>query len=196
MRADPDHPARLPVEFVDEAPEPVAGAPAAGVRRRDQALIVAGFLALVAVLPIVGHIHPSPILAPRPQVHVRTPSIATPTARTAPAPAAPVRLATGGLPSAAVIAAFSADIPGSVVVSERTTLADRGRRVDHRTIRAVSGNVVLDIVVTPSGGPLPSRATRARQRGYAVTVRSKGYYPPTREQLRRLATDHRLTTVV
>ena len=82
------------------------------------------------------------------------------------------------------------------MISEHTSLTNRGRELDARRIRAVTGNVTLDIVVSRETGLLPTHVTRIMQGVYAVTIRSKGIYPPTKQQLHRLAADRRLTAVV
>jgi hypothetical protein len=195
MRTDRKFSGGSTVEFIGENAEPPTGDddPAFAIPVRGRALMAAGLLALAVVFAAVGHDHSAPTAAPRPHVPART----RPTSRPAiPAPIAHATTRLANSPSAAITKAFATDLPGSVVLYERTSLTNRGRELGSRTIRAITGNVVLDVVVARSSTSLPSHATRILQSGYAVTIRSKGYYPPTREQLRHLATDRRLTAVV
>lgn len=183
------------VEFLAEDPEPSAGgeARAAAGPVRERAVLAGGLLVAVLVFAVVGHEHGRPTARPKRAVSAPSRPL-LPTAR--PTPAARVATGYAGWPSSAITKAFATDLPGSIVISEHTSLTDRGRELHLRTIRAVTGNVVLDIVVARPAGPLPSHATRIMQGGYAVTIRSTGFYPPTRRQLDRLAGDRRLTAVV
>jgi hypothetical protein len=196
MRSDRELRDGPTVEFTGEDPEPSAAAESVVRARpaRDRALIAGGVLIAVLALAAVGHDHSAPKVAHKPQATLHRQWLVP---QTTPAPAAVLAgQAVTDSPSAAITKAFDADIPGSVVLYERTSLTDRGRELESRTIRAVTGNVVLDIVIGRGSGPLPSHATQVRLGGYAVTIRSTGFYAPSRKQLRRLATDRRLTAVV
>ena len=155
--------------------------------------MAAGFLSMIVLFAVVGQNARAPQVAPTPQAHVRTPTISP---RPAPPPQAHIGTGVVEWPSAAIMEAFAAHIPGAVVISEHTSLTNRGRELRSRAIRAVSGNVTLDVVIAPATDRSPAHATRIMQGSYAITIRSTGYYAPTRKQLHRLAKDRRLTAVL
>ena len=195
MRTDRERAGWPTVEFVDEDTESSAGEAmtlAAGPAPR-RVLMAAGFVAAIVAFAVVGQISDSPTAARKPHAPVRTSSSPPRPAPPQPPQAHVVEFAEW--PSAAITEAFAADIPGAVVISEHTSLTNRGRELRLRAIRAVSGNVVLDVVVGRPTNRRPSHATRIMQGSYAVTIKSTGYYAPTRKQLRRLAEDRRLTAV-
>ena len=103
------------------------------------------------------------------------------------------------MPSQALVAAFTQDVPGSIVISEHT-VSERVRgdvEVRRRLIHAVSGNVdmVVNIMRANAANQRRRPAAQLVRHGYVIDFGFVGYYPPNRAQLRTLADDSRLVSV-
>jgi hypothetical protein len=195
MRSERELPGWPTVEFVDEPAESSAADEMAAVVNpaRSRAIMAGSLVVMLLAFAVVGHNQDSPMARRTLHAHARTQLIRPPSE---PLPAARDRTASVEWPSLAIAKAFAAHIPGSAVISEHTSLTNRGQELRSRVIRALSGNAALEVVISRPTRPLPSHATRIMQGSYAITIRSTGYYAPTRKQLHRLAADHRLTAVV
>lgn len=164
-----------------------------GMRRWPQAVVwgLSGLMLLVVALDTVDHSDPQ----------------AKPAVRSIPSPTRPQPVVTTrcrdacdvkATPTRAIRSVFARHLPGSIVVSEHTVSGRANGSdtvVQHRVVRAVSGNVEIKVTIAHSADgtmPLSRLPSRIAHDGYVIGFRFAGFYPPSHGQLRELADDRRL----